>query len=59
MRRVLLILTKSVEPLNDIVTVAQQHLPEVAAETIDLTVESPDYPRLLEAIFAADSVQVW
>lgn len=59
MRRALLILTKSVEPLNDIVTVAQQHLPDVEVETVDLTVESPNYPQLLEAIFAADSVQVW
>ena len=28
-------------------------------ELVDLTVPEPDYEKLLDKIFAADSVQVW
>lgn len=59
MRRILLVLTRSLDPLNDIVTGAEQHLPETEVEVIDLTTDRPDYDHLLTAIFAADSVQVW
>lgn len=59
MRKVLLILTQSLDPLNDIITGIEPTLPDLRSEIIDLTVEQPDYHRLLTAIFAADSVQVW
>lgn len=59
MRQVLLILTQSLDPLNDIVTGIEPTLPDVRTEVIDLTIDQPDYQRLLTAIFAADSVQVW
>ncbi len=59
MRQVLLVLTQSLDPLNDIVTATERTLPETAITVVDLTTETPNYPGLLEAIFAADSVQVW
>ena len=59
MRQVLLVLTQSVEPLNDIVTQVERTLPETRVEVADLTVESPDYEALLAGVFRADSVQVW
>lgn len=59
MRHVLLVLTQSLDPLNDIVTAAERTLPETEVTVVDLTVETPDYSGLLNAIFAADSVQVW
>ena len=59
MRRVLFILTQPLDPLNDIVTGVERTLPQVEIEVADLTVETPDYARLVGSIFAADSVQVW
>lgn len=59
MRQVLLVLTQSLNPLNDIVTATERNLPDVQVAVVDLTVDSPNYPELLESIFAADSVQVW
>jgi len=59
MRHVLLVLTQSLDPLNDIVVAAEQTLPETEFQTIDLTVSEPDYRGLLDGIFKADSVQVW
>jgi hypothetical protein len=59
MRHVLLVLTKSLDPLNDIVTSVERTLPDHRVTVADLTVDTPDYPALLDAIFAADSVQVW
>lgn len=59
MRRLLLIRTQSLSPLDDAVTGAEQALPDHQVETLDLTVDNPDYDRLLTAIFEADSVQVW
>lgn len=59
MRRVLLVLTTSLDPLNDVVTETERSLPGHQFEVADLTVESPDYGQLLDAIFAAESVQVW
>ena len=59
MRRVLLILTQSMDPLNDVVTSAEQALPGHQVEVMDLTVENPDYAKLLNALFEAESVQVW
>lgn len=59
MRRVLLILTQSLDPLNDIVTATERTLPDTEVRVADLTTETPDYQGLLEAVFRADSVQVW
>lgn len=59
MRHVLLVLTKSLEPLNDIVTAVERTLPDHAVTVADLTVDHPDYGQLLDALFDADSVQVW
>lgn len=59
MRHILLVLTQSLDPLNDIVTATERTLPDTDVRVVDLTVESPDYLRLLEAVFAADSVQIW
>jgi len=59
MRNVLLILTRSLEPLNDVVVAAEQALPDVRVQVMDLTAETPDYAALLDAVFKADSVQVW
>lgn len=59
MRRVLIVVTKPFDPLRDTLAEAETSLADTEVEQIDLTVESPDYPRLLEAIFASDSVQVW
>lgn len=59
MRQVLLVLTQSLDPLNDIVVATEQTLPDTRVEVVDLTVPSPNYQGLLESIFQADSVQVW
>ncbi len=59
MRQVLLVLTQSLDPLNDVVTATERTLPDAAITVADLTLDTPDYPGLVEAIFAADSVQVW
>ena len=59
MRHVLLVLTQSLDPLNDIVVATEQTLPETEVRILDLTVSNPDYAGLLHGIFRADSVQVW
>jgi hypothetical protein len=59
MRRALVILTKPLEPLDERVVREERALPNTEIEVIDLTVAEPDYARLLDAVFAADSVQVW
>lgn len=59
MRRILLIVTKPPGPLNDVVMGMEEALPGREVERFDLTQEAPDYGRLLQAIFASDSVQVW
>lgn len=58
-RRVLLVLTQTLQPLNDIVTQVERSFPDCQTEVVDLTGERPDYDRLLQAIYASDSVQVW
>lgn len=57
MRRILCIVT-SEDPLTDIVVSAQKAQPDCTIEVYQLS-GSPDYEKLLDAIFAADSVQVW
>jgi hypothetical protein len=58
MRRVLCIITDPADPLSETVISAQQSQPDCAVETFRLD-RAPDYEKLLDAIFAADSVQVW
>lgn len=59
MRQILILQTKTLEPLNDMVIAVEQGMSDVRVEVLDLTVEAPDYARVVEQIFAADSVQVW
>ena len=59
MRKVLIIVTQQNDPLLEAVTAQQQYLPEHEVKVVDLTAGEPDFRVLLEAIFAADSVQVW
>jgi hypothetical protein len=58
MRRILCIVTSPEDPFTDRVVSAQQTQPDCLVEVYKL-VRSPDYEKLLDAIFAADSVQVW
>jgi len=36
-----------------------QHHPELTVEIVDLTSGEPDYVRLVDAVFAADSIATW
>jgi hypothetical protein len=58
-RHVLVILTRPADALGEKVLELQQSIPDTSVETIDLTVDAPDYARLLDRMFEADSVQVW
>jgi hypothetical protein len=58
MRKIVCILTKDDVLARQTVTV-QKQLADCVVEAIDLNVAEPDYEKLVEAIFAADSVQVW
>jgi len=59
MRVFLHILTKANDTLTVGVMETQQKRPDVQVEVVDLTGPEPDYIKLLEAIFAADSIAVW
>jgi len=59
MRHVLHILTTPDDPLAQTVSAAQSAQPENHVHVADLTQPEPDYARLLEEIFAADSIAVW
>ena len=59
MRKVLCILTSSGDELTKAVVSAEKELSDCALETFDLSVPKADYEKLLDAILAADSVQVW
>jgi hypothetical protein len=59
MRKVLHILTKTDDELSRTVISLQQDVAEIELNLIDLTVPEPDYDSLLEAIFDADSIEVW
>jgi len=59
MRKILLIVTKRLDPLDEAVIAHESHLPGCAVKSVDLTAEEPDYRALIHAIFAADSIQVW
>jgi hypothetical protein len=59
MNKVLLIITTTNDPLNELVISNEESLPNHQVKVIDLTSGEPDYPALLEEIFSSDSVQVW
>ena len=53
------ILTQPSDPLADEIIARQKANPENQIEMVDLTQAEVDHKKLLEKIFAADSVQVW
>lgn len=59
MRRILCIITSSGDELSKAIVMAQNGVADCAVETFDLSAANPDYDELLDAIAAADSVQVW
>jgi len=59
MRTVLHILTQPADPLATAILARQQQEPDFTLQVVDLTRPEVDYSALVEAIFEADSVQVW
>jgi hypothetical protein len=59
MRAVLHILTKPEPPLARELIRQQSQMAHLTVEVFDLTQPEPNYPALVEKIFAADSLQVW
>ena len=59
MRAVLHIVTRTNDALAAAAIATQQERPEAQVKVVDLTAPEPDYAKLLEEIFAADSVAVW
>ena len=59
MQIVLHILTEPGDTLADEIISRQKADPENQIDVVDLTQAEVDYKKLLEKIFAADSVQVW
>ena len=59
MRAVLHIVTRANDALAAATMATQQKRPETQVKVVDLTASEPDYAKLLEEIFAADSVAVW
>jgi len=59
MRAVLLIVTRANDALAAATMATQQKRPETQVKVVHLTAPEPDYAKLLEEIFAADSVAVW
>lgn len=59
MRQILHIVTKPDDKLAAEIVAAQRKQPNTAVNVADLTGKAPDYEKLLEDIFKADSIQVW
>ena len=59
MRVVLHILTQPDDTLAQEVIASQREQQGQEINVVDLTAVEPDYARLIEEIFAADSVAVW
>ena len=59
MRVVLHILTQPGGTLAQEIIARQREQPDQEVNVVDLTAGEADYPKLLQAIFAADSVAVW
>jgi hypothetical protein len=58
MRRVLCIVTTPGDSFAESIIAIEQSQPDCSVEKFQLD-SATDYERLLDAIFAADSVQVW
>ena len=58
MRRLLCIITNPRDPLAETIVSAQQSHSDCSVERFQLDTTT-DYEKLLDAVFAADSVQVW
>jgi hypothetical protein len=58
MRRLLCIVTTPPDPFTETIISAQQAEPDCVVDKFELD-SAADYEKLLDAIFAADSVQVW
>jgi len=59
MRVLLHILTRPDDTLAQEVIARQREQQDQEVSVLDLTAAEPDYRRLLQEIFAADSVAVW
>lgn len=59
MKTLLHILTRPEDALVTSIVEEQSAIEETAVEVADLTRADADYARLVERIFAADSIQVW
>jgi hypothetical protein len=59
MSQILHILTTSDDALAQQIISAQQRQAEQTVKIADLMAAAPDYHALLQAIFAADSIEVW
>jgi hypothetical protein len=59
MRVVLHILTRPDDTLAQAVIARQREQQDQEVSVVDLAAAEPDYPKLLQEIFAADSVAVW
>jgi len=59
MRVVLHILTRPNDTLAQEVIARQREQQDEEVNVVDLTAAEPDYARLIQGIFAADSAAVW
>ncbi len=59
MRVILHILTKPGDSLAGQIIADQQKQSDLRVNVVDLAAPEPDYPKLLEEIFSADSIAVW
>ena len=59
MRVVLHILTQPDDTLAQEIIARQREHSDQEVNVVDLTAAEPDYARLIQEIFAADSVAVW
>lgn len=59
MKNVLHIVTKENDADAQEVISRQRARPDCELETVNLAASQPDYAKLLEKIFTADSVAVW
>ncbi len=59
MRVILHVLTKPRDSIPSQVIADQQKQSDLRVNVVDLAAREPDYPKLLEEIFSADSIAVW
>lgn len=59
MRTLLHILNNPEAPLPREVIAQQEKSADTRVEVVDLNQPEPNYPELVEKIFAADSVSIW